>query len=169
MWLCIGNVSHSGFQWIIPILQIHDSPQYQFPSPDLLRSLVKCFFEHAVSFLPLLHRPTFEKQMEAGLHFNDEGFATVMMLVCSLGSRFSDDPRVLQDNTDSWYSAGWKWFAQVQNSRKLINVRPPRLYDLQICAVSYGFLVQRRAILNIMHSSLDFIFISQCSVKQHGA
>ncbi|KAI0090935.1 fungal-specific transcription factor domain-containing protein [Irpex rosettiformis] len=128
--------------WIIPILQIHESPQYHFPEPELLKSLVKCFFDQTIKFMPLLHRPTFEKQINAGLHFTDEGFATVMMLVCSLGSRFSDDPRVLQDNTDSWYSAGWKWFAQVQNSRKLINVRPPRLYDLQICALAGLYLHQ---------------------------
>ncbi|KAI0682881.1 fungal-specific transcription factor domain-containing protein [Cytidiella melzeri] len=128
--------------WIIPILQVRESPQYSFPEADLITSLVDLFFENTGSFLPLLHRITFEQQMNSGLHFTDEGFGSVMLLVCALGARFSEDPRVLQDNTDSWYSAGWKWFGQVQSTRKLISVRPPRLFDLQICCLAGLYLHQ---------------------------
>lgn len=124
-------------QWIIPILQLPETPRFAFPEPDLLNSLVDLFFENSVRYLPILHRGTFQQQLNSGLHFTDEGFASVVLLVCSLGSRFSDDTRVLLDNTDSWYSAGWKWFSQVQKNQKLVNLRPPRLFDLQICAVSH--------------------------------
>lgn len=123
-------------QWIIPILQLQETPRFAFPESDLMNSLIELFFENSIRYLPILHRGTFQQQLKSGLHFTDEGFASVVLLVCSLGARFSDDTRVLLGDTDSWYSAGWKWFSQVQKNHKLVNLRPPRLFDLQICAVS---------------------------------
>jgi hypothetical protein len=67
-------------------------------------------------------------------------FAAVVMLVCAVASRYSNDPRVLLDGVDSWHSCGWKYFDQVQVVRKSL-LAPPTLYDLQFYCVSTQFQV----------------------------
>ncbi|KAJ1311793.1 hypothetical protein OPQ81_010258 [Rhizoctonia solani] len=72
------------------------SPQdLWFPPDDLLASLVDLYFTRFNIILPLLHRPTFEAQLEQKLHWKDPSFAAVVLLVCANGSRFSDDTRVM--------------------------------------------------------------------------
>jgi hypothetical protein len=56
-----------------------------------------------------------------------------------LGSRFSDDKRVLLDGMSTHHSAGWKWFDQVQTVKKSFLV-PPTLYDLQFYSVSSSII-----------------------------
>lgn len=101
-----------------------------------MTSLIDIYFDELNVLLPLLHRPTFQTCVDGALHHEDEGFASLLMLVCACGSRFSKDPRVLADGSDNWHSAGWRYFSQVQSTRKGINLRPPRLYDIQIPCVS---------------------------------
>ncbi|KAI0035390.1 fungal-specific transcription factor domain-containing protein, partial [Vararia minispora EC-137] len=115
------------------------SRPYVFPEPDLLTSLVSLYFEHSNSLYPLLHRPTFERQMLEGLHMEDEGFGSVVIVACSIGSRYSDDPRVRLDGVESFGSSGWKWFLQVRMARRSF-LTPPTLTDLQIFCLTCIFL-----------------------------
>ncbi|KAI0749212.1 fungal-specific transcription factor domain-containing protein [Daedaleopsis nitida] len=115
------------------------SPHKDFPPQDLLTKLVDLYFTNMNDYMPLLHRPTFEQGVKDGLHLHDEGFGSTVLLVCANGSRFTDDPRVLLDDSQIPQSAGWKWFQQVQMVRKSL-LAPPRLYDLQIYALTAGFL-----------------------------
>jgi hypothetical protein len=101
--------------------------------------LVDLYFINMNSFLPLLHRPTFEKALREGVHHRDDGFAAVVLLVSAVGSRFSDDPRVILEGTNSPHSAGWSWFHQVQMVRRSL-FSPPSLYDLQVYCVSCIFV-----------------------------
>lgn len=101
--------------------------------------LIDRFFSGFNLQIPLLHRPTFEKGIADGLHRRDEGFGSTVLLVCALGSRWSKDPRVILPGTNSGHSAGWEWFRQVQWVRRSL-LSPPRLYDLQISAVSIWWL-----------------------------
>jgi hypothetical protein len=96
---------------------------------------VDLYFVNMNSFLPLLHRPTFEKSLTEGLHHRDDGFGAVALLVSAVGARFSDDPRVILEGTGSTHSAGWAWFHQVQMVRRSL-FSPPSLYDLQVYCVS---------------------------------
>ena len=64
-------------------------------------------------YLPILHRHIFEDQLRQCLHLRDAEFGAVVLLVCAIGARLSDDPRVLADGTDDWHSAGFKWFSQI--------------------------------------------------------
>lgn len=96
------------------------------------------------AFLPLLHRPMFEKSLTNNLHLRDDGFGAVVLLVAAVGARFSDDPRVALPGTDAMYSAGWAWFNQVQMVRRSL-FSPPSLYDLQIyCVRDHSPLSKRR-------------------------
>ncbi|KAJ6591569.1 fungal-specific transcription factor domain-containing protein, partial [Mycena vulgaris] len=114
-------------------------PQYDFPPPDLAASLVDLYFTHVNLLLPLLHRPTFVRDLASGLHLANDGFAATLLLVCAIGSRFSSDPRVLLDGTDNLHSCGWRWFEQLQLMRDPLGP-PPCLYDLQFNALSVLFL-----------------------------
>ncbi|KAI0309621.1 fungal-specific transcription factor domain-containing protein [Amylostereum chailletii] len=110
---------------------------YTFPPPDLMSSLVDYYFRYVDPISPLFHRPTFDRQIADGLHLFDDGIGAVVSLVCALGSRFSDDPRVLLDDSEKPnhpHSAGWVWFNQVQLVRN-VGLADPALTDLQVCAL----------------------------------
>ncbi|CAK5270071.1 unnamed protein product [Mycena citricolor] len=74
-------------------------PTYVFPPQDLLYSLITLYFEHANLFLPLLHRPSFERDVSRGSHLLDDQLGAIVLLVCAIGSRFSHDPRVHNEST----------------------------------------------------------------------
>jgi len=95
---------------------------------------VDLYFANMNSFLPLLHRPIFEKSLAENLHLRDDGFGAVVLLVAAVGARFSDDVRVALPGTNAMHSAGWGWFNQVQMVRRSL-FSPPSLYDLQIYCV----------------------------------
>jgi hypothetical protein len=102
---------------------------FVFPPDDLLATLVDEYFVRVNDFYPLLHRPTFERELADNLHRCDTGFASVVLLVCALAARYVHDPRVLVPGA-SEQSAGWDYFNQVQTVRRLI-LGTPCLYDMQ--------------------------------------
>ena len=118
---------------------LDDVPSHTFPDEDLLYSLVDLYFSQINLFLPLLHRPTFEKSINAGLHWKDSRFGEILLLVCALGSKYSEDSRTLLDDSSSYLSAGWKWFSQVQMVQKSFLI-PPTLCDLQFHCVSSSYV-----------------------------
>lgn len=69
---------------------------------------------------PLLHQPTFEKQLEDRLYERDIWFGCLCMSVFGVGARWSKNPGVLWDDDKGlseipepssplWGSAGWKY------------------------------------------------------------
>jgi len=111
---------------------------------------VDLYFSRINLFLPLLHRPTFERQLHDGLHLRDQAFASVLLCLCACAARYSDDPRVLLEGSTAWHSSGWKWFAQVQMLRRSL-MGPPLLCDVHMYAVGPHFRfatrVERRPVL----------------------
>lgn len=108
-------------------------------------------------FLPVLHRPSFERALNDRRHLTDIGFGSVVMLVCAIGALWTDDGRVYIEGM-SKHSSGWKWFEQVQVQRKSF-LGPPRLYDLQIYAVCFVPILQLYIILSpIFFSCLRYSY-----------
>ncbi|KAJ7243946.1 fungal-specific transcription factor domain-containing protein, partial [Mycena rebaudengoi] len=124
-----------------------------FPSSDHLALLVDAYFTHVNVYLPLLHRPTFERAIQDGLHLlgptEDAGrggytFGATVLLVCALGSRYLPVDRVAQgtaahDQSTDQLRCGWEWFDQVP----LIGnhfLWYPTLYDLQFYCLAAQFL-----------------------------
>jgi hypothetical protein len=105
-----------------------------FPDADLIPILVNNYFENFNTYVPLLHRPTFERALQEELHHRDRGFASVFLLVCALGARSVDDPRVLL-SPELHDSAGWVFFDQV-NIGWIPCSLPPSIYDVQSYFVS---------------------------------
>jgi len=119
---------------------------YHFPDADLLPRLVESYFSYTYLHFSVLHRPTFEAELRAGKHTRDDAFGAVVLLVCALGSRTTDDPRVFLDHPERPrhpHSAGWAWFRQVQLVRNTA-LLDPSVYDLQIIAVR-SFVVRARS------------------------
>ncbi|KAJ2917687.1 hypothetical protein MD484_g2697, partial [Candolleomyces efflorescens] len=116
-----------------------ERPSFIFPPPDLLTELVRLYFAHLDLCISLLHRPSFERSIAAGLHHSDVGFAGVVLAVCSVASRYTDDKRVLLEEYPTRHSSGYKWFRQL----RLFNEdypRVPSLYDLQAICLATVYL-----------------------------
>lgn len=109
-----------------------EKPYTDFPDPALLDTLVAKYFEMRHPMAPLLHRPTFEAGIRDGLHLRDEGFGATVLLVCALGAKLSERPAGVPSGERGWHWAGWRWFEQVRDRRRLVPLKAPSLYDLQV-------------------------------------
>ncbi|KZT19129.1 hypothetical protein NEOLEDRAFT_1102623 [Neolentinus lepideus HHB14362 ss-1] len=124
-----------------------EHPDYKFPDPDLMEALIKTYFRVLHGLGPFLHRPTFERNFQEGLHFKDRKFGAILLMVCAVAARYSNDERVFIKEPDSSYSpqsAGWQWFHQVQMMRRSLMARPT-LYDLQLYNLFFIFLIGSQA------------------------
>ncbi|KAI0633784.1 fungal-specific transcription factor domain-containing protein [Trametes polyzona] len=127
---CIPDPAENAFppRWSLPMAVEELPPHREFPPPDIMKLLMDSYFNNMNIYFPLLHRPTLEKQIEEGLHLKDEGFGSVVLLVCANGCRWIEDPRIATYGPPE--SPGWTLFERVEKARKSI-FAPPRLYDLQ--------------------------------------
>ncbi|KAJ7902045.1 fungal-specific transcription factor domain-containing protein [Mycena olivaceomarginata] len=96
---------------------------YIFPEKDLMDSLMSLYWLNCHPFIPLLHRQTFERSVDEGLHLRNSRFGATLLLVCALAARYSSDPR---------HSCGWKWAGQIRLVKQSFTTTPS-LYDVQIC------------------------------------
>ncbi|KAF8175868.1 fungal-specific transcription factor domain-containing protein [Mycena galopus ATCC 62051] len=109
--------------------------KFRFPSEPLMTELIHAYFKHQQIYLPLLHRPTFERGVSEDLHLRDPGFAATVLLVCAIGSRWSTD--FVAAGAD--FSRGREWFDQVQLTESRF-IGPATLYDLQYYCLAVFFL-----------------------------
>jgi hypothetical protein len=79
--------------------------------------LVECYFDNFNVILPILHRPSFVRSIEEGLHKVEEHFGAVVLMVCAIGCRCTTDPRVVQKIGTSSSCTAWKFFNQITAKR----------------------------------------------------
>lgn len=72
----------------------------RFPPHDLCTDLIDLYFFHCNTHFPLLHRPTFEQQWRARLQDTNFWFAATCLFLFAVGSRWSQDERVLPKPED---------------------------------------------------------------------
>jgi hypothetical protein len=113
--------------------ETEDGLSLELPPEDLLQTLSDAFFKNTM--MPIIHRPSFEKQLEQGLHRRNGMFLRVVLLVCANGARWYDDPRALDDRWPVPLSAGYRWFRQFEPWHKLF-VDIISLQDAQLLVVS---------------------------------
>ncbi|KAF8844397.1 hypothetical protein BDN67DRAFT_1008235 [Paxillus ammoniavirescens] len=130
------------------------SSSEEFPPQDLADSLITLYFEHVNPQFPLFHRPTFERQWKEGLQHKDPWFGCLCLSLFAVTSRWSDDPRVLDDGKyvvpeaerpneeHKWQRAGWRYFNAAvdvhRESRSLFH--PPGLFEVQTMSLLGMFL-----------------------------
>lgn len=110
-----------------------------FPEPDLLQDLIDLYFDKVDVYTPLLHRPSFERDIKAELHLSNPMFGGTVLAMCAVASRYSNDPRVLLEGTDSIYSAGHKWFRQLDIFNES-NLHAASLHEMQTVCLSIDYL-----------------------------
>ena len=108
---------------------------YTFPPSDLLHKLVHLYFDRVNIFMPLMHRPTFERSLKRSEHLSNHNFGMTVLLVCAIGARYSHDPRVTLPGDEIGLSSGWQYYNQVQLWRPGL-LRVTTIYDLQYYSVS---------------------------------
>ncbi|KAJ7073102.1 fungal-specific transcription factor domain-containing protein [Mycena amicta] len=115
-------------------------PRYVFPPADVLSDLVDLYFTHTNAYVPLLHRPTFLHLLKSSEHLRDDKFGAIVLIVCAIASRFSNDPRVVDgDGTTTNLACGWKYFSQLSTELEHM-FDTPGLYDLQRYCLAVQFL-----------------------------
>ncbi|KAI0260439.1 fungal-specific transcription factor domain-containing protein [Gloeopeniophorella convolvens] len=119
---------------------------YVFPEPDLVVALVETWFSYIALSFPFLHKASLLRSIHDGLHFRDESFGTLVLLLCATGARYSDDPRVLIEGTGGTnnighpHSSGWKYFNQVDLFSNRV-ISSPTLHDIQAMLLAGIFLL----------------------------
>ncbi|KAG6819032.1 hypothetical protein H0H93_016104 [Arthromyces matolae] len=122
----------------------YSPPKYRFPEPDLMKELVDLYFKHQNRYLPIFHRPTFERAISSDQHYSDQSFAPVLLMMCAVAAKYSNDPRVMDEPQEEGgkpdpHTSGWKWFGQIS----LIRPSPmsaPNIHNLQFYALVGQFL-----------------------------
>ncbi|KAJ7783249.1 fungal-specific transcription factor domain-containing protein [Mycena metata] len=89
--------------------QLTVSAVAEFPPPSLAARLIDLYFTHVNAQLPLLHRPTFERQFTDQLHHRNPWFCCVCLCIFATASRWCDDPLVLPRNCNRTSSGGLDW------------------------------------------------------------
>lgn len=109
--------------------------------------------------MPIVHEPTFRAQCAEGLYYTNASFAIVVLLVCSIASRYSSDSRVLLKDAGPM-SAGWKYFIQVKDLKRSLYT-PAKLSDLQTYAVSPYSVRNWKGTLKLIKCVLVDVLLSQ--------
>ncbi|KAL1743445.1 fungal-specific transcription factor domain-containing protein [Schizophyllum fasciatum] len=106
-----------------------------FPEPSLIRELVDLYFRTYNNYFTLLHRPTIERGIANCMHERHYGFGSLLLMICAVTARLTDDPRVYADKRPgAENSAGWQWYSQIRFIRRTYPVGPD-LYELQAAAL----------------------------------
>ncbi|KAJ7286898.1 fungal-specific transcription factor domain-containing protein [Mycena rebaudengoi] len=110
-----------------------------FPEQDLMDTLVDAYFTQINPLIFLLHAPTFRRAVAGGLHLHNERFGQIVLVVCALGAKYSNDPRVFLDDANSEHTAGWKWFRQIPTFPTSF-ITTPSLHDLQLLCLRFLYI-----------------------------
>ncbi|KAF5340506.1 hypothetical protein D9758_014545 [Tetrapyrgos nigripes] len=119
--------------------RIEEEPMLQFPDDDHLQRLLEAYFAFHHPYQPLLHRASFERSVAEGLQLRDHQFGALLLAVCSVASKYSEDPRNLPKESSAVLALGWRWFQQLKLTR-LIFAEPVSLYELQTYCLQIHFL-----------------------------
>ncbi|KAL0577367.1 Gypsy retrotransposon integrase-like protein 1 [Marasmius crinis-equi] len=119
--------------WEKPFIPTALPPRFRFPPHDLMSNLISSYFSKVNLIYPLLHRPSFEASILDGLHLVEPQLACILLLVCSLGSKYTNDTRVFANSVEQGkeLSSGWQWYEQVESYRKTLSPFTSSLLELQ--------------------------------------
>ncbi|KAF7369870.1 Glycosyltransferase family 15 protein [Mycena sanguinolenta] len=125
--------------WILNPWDPHSSDirHLTFPDSHLLSTLISLYFTHVDIFIPILHRSNFEDAVSNGFHTSREDFASLLLLVCALGSLYLPDSTA---SSEGRVKLAWTWYDQVELCGHALR-RPPTTYDLQAYCLAGHFLV----------------------------
>ncbi|PWN21734.1 hypothetical protein BCV69DRAFT_281663 [Microstroma glucosiphilum] len=111
--------------------------RHMLPSNDLVFHLLDdIYFPHLHPLLPIIHPPTFRRDIRNNRASHDTAFRGLVFCIMTISSRFSDDPRVLADPEDP-FSAGDHWAA---GSRLYHQAFAASLINVQVLLLTATFM-----------------------------
>ncbi|EAU83086.2 hypothetical protein CC1G_11170 [Coprinopsis cinerea okayama7 len=118
---------------------------YIFPEGDLFEILMNAYWARVHILHPVLHRPSFERDLGDWRHLTDPSFGRVVLAACACASRFVEDERVLMvDDQDpsrlSGPSAGWRYMAQLPLTLQT-TIEQVQTTDLQYYALAAWYFL----------------------------
>ncbi|TKY86712.1 hypothetical protein EX895_004352 [Sporisorium graminicola] len=101
--------------------------RYTLPDRDLIDDLFEVFFQQLHPLMPIVHRPSLERDLATGRADKDSAFRGFVFTILAIASRFSNDPRVLAtsgdpDTAGDHFAAASRLYHQVY-AASLINVQ----------------------------------------------
>ncbi|CBQ71772.1 related to transcriptional activator Mut3p [Sporisorium reilianum SRZ2] len=101
--------------------------RYTLPDRDLIKDLLDVFSQQLHPLMPIVHRPSLERDLATGRADKDSAFRGFVFTIFAIASRFSNDPRVLADSGDpdtagDHFAAASRLYHQVY-AASLINVQ----------------------------------------------
>lgn len=167
---CIQYVYVSDYllQWeVASSLRSSATPQFDFPPHDLADALVDLFFTKETSVLPIIRRATFEGNRRANIHLLDDEFAKLFLMICALGARYSEDPRVClpgEDGAPVRHSAGWKYFLQGMITTSTF---AHKAYPQHRLTVNPGPLLGVISLFELQTMALSVLYLTGTHVLHH--
>ncbi|KAN0063305.1 Gypsy retrotransposon integrase-like protein 1 [Thecaphora frezii] len=101
--------------------------RYTLPAADLVSDLLELYFTRLSPMMPIVHRPSLERDIATGRADKDVAFRGFVFTLLTIASRFSNDPRVYADPNDpdsagDHFAAASRLYHQVY-AASLINVQ----------------------------------------------
>jgi len=75
------------------------STKYFYPEPDLEEELIKLYFQHVHPLIPVVHPTSFRTLHQSGLAHTSNSFRSLCLIMFSVASHHTSDPRVRIDLT----------------------------------------------------------------------
>jgi hypothetical protein len=116
----------------------------EFPSLDIIASLIDTYFTHSNIYFPVLHRPTFQRLLDQDLHQRDHEFGSLLLVVCAIGARFSNHPYVSDVPPEAPNSHIARWLSQTREVMKKPYTSTATLFEVQYYCVSRLSVVSKR-------------------------
>ncbi|KAL8286426.1 hypothetical protein RQP46_004443 [Phenoliferia psychrophenolica] len=110
---------------------------FVLPPADLSASLILSFFAHVNELLPIIHRPSFERALAAGMLETDPSFRRLVLMIFALGCRSHKDPRIpvpplvlTVDPGHKEHAAGFDYFMAASGDT-INHLTTASLFDIQ--------------------------------------
>ncbi|THU83749.1 hypothetical protein K435DRAFT_765644 [Dendrothele bispora CBS 962.96] len=111
-----------------------------FPDDAHLWELTNIYFTLHHPYYPLLHKSTFEQALSEGLHRRDQDFGQLVLALCAVASRYTNDSRNIPQSHHSSLGLGWKWLQQINLFKGASVMSPVSLHELQTHCLAICFL-----------------------------
>ncbi|KAK4702738.1 hypothetical protein P7C70_g3481, partial [Phenoliferia sp. Uapishka_3] len=111
--------------------------EFRLPPADLSAELILAYFQHVNTILPIVHRPSFERAIAAGMLETDPSFRRLVLMIFALGARFHKNSRIpvpesvkKMDASAREHAAGFDFFMAATGDITS-NLTTSTLFDIQ--------------------------------------
>ena len=138
---------------------------FPLPPADLSAKLILAYFAHVNELMPILHRPSFERALAAGMLETDASFRRLVLMVFALGARFHKDPRIpvsplvaAANPAQREHAAGFEMF-RAATGDMASHLTTATLFDIQNSGVSSSLHLISQALISLPLSARGHLLL----------